>query len=256
MPLVDLGLCVPSDMDDVLINATIGVPMSYIVPILLTGVEKKECYERFGICTHATVPMADKIVSLVRKYSTASAYKVHGGIMEDGTGEEHLIDKKIGWTIRKQYRRLLMKIQKGYKAKGPDIPFEMVVTLDQSFRMKRCRRSTFVVDEYGTRRVLVWYQYIPHDTDKPLHPIIGQWFDISLSNEPPRSSMLESKEDLKRKQHRADQLTSRRCTTCGQHDTLASPFKACGHCCKTPSPTYYCSRNCQKVDWPNHKKKL
>ena len=238
--------------EDNVLNATIGVPIDILVPLLLTGQEKTACYNTFAICTNATVNMADKIVSLVKKNSTMSAYKVRGGIQEDDKGE-FLVDQKIGWTIRKTYKRFLVKIQKTYKMMGVYIPLDQIIQLDQSFRIKRCRRSTIVVDEYGTSRTLVWYQYIPIDKNYPLHAEIGQWFDISLSKEPVRSSRLESLDDLKTKQRRFDQLTSRQCTACGRRDTLSSPFQACGHCCKTHSPTYYCSRICQKNNWSKHK---
>lgn len=236
-----------------LINATIGVPVDIAVPLFLRGLDRKQCYQRFALCTSITVPMADEIVCMVRAHPTISAYDVHGGVTGDGV-EEQLVDAKIAWSIRKPYLRLLKRTRRKYKQLGMDVPIEKVVLLDQSFRMKRCRQTTRVTDEYGTARALVWYQYSPPEGSPPLHRTIGQWFDVSLSTEPVRSSRTESKESLQLKQRRAAQATSRQCATCGRYDTLASPFRKCGgRCYKSANPAIYCSRDCQKLDWPTHK---
>ena len=237
-----------------LINATIGVPTAISIPLFLRGQARNQCYQRFGLSTSITVPMADQIVCLVKKYSTISAYNVHGGVEENKAGE-HLVDVKIAWNIHGPYLRLLMRTRKKYKRLGVDVPIEKIVLLDQSFRMKRCRQTTRVTDEYGITRALVWYQHVPPEGSPPLHHTIGQWFDISLSTEPVRSNRFESKGALQLKQRRAAQATSRQCVACGLRDTLASPFRACGNCYKSATPAYYCSQQCQKLDWPKHKAK-
>lgn len=43
---------------------------------------------------------------------------------------------------------------------------------------------------------------------------------------------------------------ARTCATCQQIEDASNPLKKCSRC----STTLYCSRGCQKADWPTHKR--
>jgi len=45
-------------------------------------------------------------------------------------------------------------------------------------------------------------------------------------------------------------ITLKQCNGCKKQETQQNQFQRCGKCKKV----YYCSKECQRRDWPNHKK--
>jgi hypothetical protein len=216
-----------------LLNATAGVPLKYLVPPFLEGEAKAACYSTYALRTHIPVQCADKIVSLVRHYATQDVY-VTGQIVETK------VDISVKWQIVRFYRRLLAKATKNF-----DIT--KVILLDQSFRVKRIRSLTKVTDAFGTTRSLVWYETM----SCVLGDHVGSWFDISLSQTPVRLPF-ETEDDLNTKASHIRHIIGRVCGACGKQNNPIQENKLpqCAKC----RIIYYCSKVCQVNHWPEHKK--
>lgn len=220
----------------VLLNETVGVPLRFSCPPLLSGSERDVCYKTYAVASSVPVECVDRIVTLVRNLPTTEAYDTHGGVVD-----EALIDLRVSWSINRGYRRLLLKALRPFT-------IEDAILIDQSFRVKRCRGNTCVRDAYGTMRCLVWYQT---NTQHRGSRHAGAWFDITLSVEPVRLPF-EAKADTEQKRILASSILRRTCGGCGAGDnpTQGNTFKACSRC-KT---TYYCSVTCQRAAWKVHKR--
>jgi hypothetical protein len=108
--------------------ATVGVPVQYAVPTMLSVAYRFEFERIFMIRLQLPVLCADKIALLVRWRKTTDVYNTNGGLSSD----EKLIDQSVGWVIKPNYTKALKKIAKRFH-----VSLRELIDCDQSFRVKR-----------------------------------------------------------------------------------------------------------------------
>ena len=223
-----------------LMCATIGVPLQFACPMLLSETELMVFQPIYTIRTKLSVEAADHIAVLVKGYRTNTVYNTQGGI----TDEEELRSTRPRWTITDMYEEQLKIIAKRFR-----VPLTLCLIVDQSFRVKRARGGPI---NFNGKSV-VWYETMEYQ----MGHMIGSWFDITLTNNAPdihhsESPMLKEARTadfthLKKELATAGRLV-RRCAQCNKMDSEAASHKKCVGCKRVA----YCDRACQKADWKRH----
>jgi len=224
---------------------TIGVPIQYAAPPLLSGAERAMFDQVYTNRMRAPIVAADAVALIVRATKTVECYDTKGQVTRD----EELLSSARGWSIRQNHKRRMLAIGLRFK-----LPFMQVIALDQSFRMKRLKGKTLVGKKH-----LVYYESLDrHDCDQGL---VGAWFDISLkpgqatqrhifdSSSPARSELTVALQAalINKKNPRCHRI----CGLCGAFDTPKNKHQRCGRCLMIA----YCSVKHQKDHWSVHKKK-
>lgn len=105
--------------------------------------------KRAIIQTEFRPEFADYVNHLSKEYPTKKAYNVGNALDENGL----IIDDKIPWKIKRDYRKVLEKTKNECIANGwisSNTCMKDVEILDQSFRMKRARGYSSVVYQSST----------------------------------------------------------------------------------------------------------
>ena len=224
-----------------LLCATIGVPLQFACPMLLTEAEVMVFRPTYMICTQLSVEAADHIAVMVKGYRTNTVYNTQGGI----TDNEEVRSLEPLWTITPEYAEQLEIIAKRFR-----VQLSECIIVDTSFRVKRARGGPI---NFNGRSV-VWYQTMEYQEGQ----LLGSWFDITLTNDVPDIHLNESPmlkvartaecTHLKKELATAGRLV-RRCAQCNKMDSEAASHKKCVGCKRVA----YCDRACQKADWKRHK---
>jgi hypothetical protein len=199
------------------------------------------------------VEAADAVGVLVRNTHTNDAYDTGGAIQG-----ETLIHNRNKWKIMKTYKKQLKAIAQRYNSCLEDI-----ISVDQSFRMKRGRSIVKHTGSDGVIRDLVFFERCLGPTEKPeatYGQLCASWFDVSFRNSVPTQHVFEGPSEQKNRQQQHDHVLNqlqqsrprfpRVCAFCNQLDASSDKLKLCR--CKE---VMYCSANCQKRHWAVHKKK-
>jgi hypothetical protein len=196
----------------------VAFEISYQVLDLQRDIEKaggfnSETVKKYPItASDLSFEIVDNIISLIRLQKTKECYDTHGSLNDD----EVLVDlsQKIGWTIRKPYQDLLLKICSKMNCVHR---FDMIVRTDQSFRLKRAKGHSWV---YFTCTI---------------PPQQAMAFDLTY-----RTSITE---DINGHVPIIFKPV-RQCAHC-KKDAMSN----CGRC----KNMFYCSKTCQREHWKTHK---
>jgi hypothetical protein len=221
---------------------TCGVPIHLSMLTTYSIEEKKEDYEKYVIISDISVACANAIALTTKATSTVDAYDTQGGLSGDGS----LNSLRPHWFVRPAHTRRLKAIAKRFQA-----AYKMVLTIDISFRVKRCRGNTYVG---GKCLVCYAVNNIRHGSDE-----VAAWFDITQTESATNKNAYELTSDIKKDQarhtHTNKQMSSmhprlpRSCASCKRLDTREDKHRQCP--CKE---AFYCGRDCQRTHWDQQHK--
>ena len=233
---------------EMLFNATIGVPVTYACPLLLSRVELYCLVKKTGAISSIPTEAVDILVGIARVSKTTDLYDTEKQVI----GNTLKSDTKK-WTIKQEHDRVIKAIAKRFGITPQEVMF-----VDQGIHIKRARANQ---DPYGKKSALVsggrfLFLYV---CNNPIHNGHAcAWFDISYSPAPPPQGLGELSEEVAKRSLESKQVTSetliekrvpRFCVVCLKWDTKRQRNKQCGKCKKVS----YCSRLCQLENWKVHK---
>jgi hypothetical protein len=234
--------------------ATAHVPMSMCSPSLMSPIERATIDPIYTVQGVMRVEAADAVCVLVRNTHTNDAYDTGGAIHG-----ETLIHNRNKWKLTKTYKKQLKAIAKRYQSCLDDI-----ISVDQSFRLKRGRGNVKHTGSDGVVRDLVFFERCLGPIEKPeaaYGQMCASWFDVSFRTSVPTQHVFEGPSEQKSRQQQHDHVLNqlqqsrprfpRVCTFCNQPDASSAKLMPCSVC----KGVMYCSVNCQKRHWAVHKKK-